>query len=83
MIDKLQSLVKQFNNLSDKMSEPDVVSDIKLYSSLAREHKRLSPVIPNINDYNKKFNHLQEDEEILKGNNKELKELVKDEISPL
>ena len=35
MIDKLQSLVKQFNDLSEKMSAPDVVSDINLYSSLA------------------------------------------------
>ena len=83
MIDKLQSLVKQFNDLSEKMSAPDVVSDIKLYSSLAKEHKRLSPVIPNVNNYIKKFNHLQEDEEILKGTNKELKELIKDEIGPL
>ena len=83
MIDKLQSLIKQFNDLSKKMSEPDIVSDIKLYSSLAKEHKRLSPIIPNVNDYIKKFNHLQEDEEILKGNNKELKELIKDEIGPL
>ena len=83
MIDKLQSLIKQFNDLSDKMSNPDIVSDIKLYSSLAKEHKRLSPIIPNVNDYIKKFNHLQEDEEILKVNNKELKELIKDEIGPL
>lgn len=83
MIDKLQSLIKQFNDLSEKMSDSDIVSDIKLYSSLAKEHKKLSPVIPNINDYIKKFNHLQEDEEILKGNNKELKELIKDEIGPL
>ncbi len=83
MIDKLQSLIKQFNDLSKKMSDPDIVADIKVYSSLAKEHKRLSPIIPNINDYIKKFNHLQEDDEILKGNNKELKDLIKDEIGPL
>ena len=83
MIDKLQRLIKQFNDLSKKMSAPDIVSDIKLYSKLAKEHKRLSPIIPNVNDYIKKYNHLQEDEEILKGNNKELKELIKDEIGPL
>mgnify|MGYP001157161133 FL=1 len=83
MIDKLQRLIKQFSDLSKKMSDPDIVSDIKLYSKLAKEHKRLSPIIPNVNDYIKKYNHLQEDEEILKGNNKELKELIKDEIGPL
>ena len=83
MIDKLKSLIKQFNDLSEKMSNPDIISDIKKYSSLAKEHKRLSPIIPNVNDYIKKFNHIKEDEEILKGNNKELKELIKDEIGPL
>lgn len=83
MIDKLKNLISQFDDLSVKMSNPEIVADIKQYSSLAKEHKRLSPVIPDINDYIKKFQHLQEDEEILKGNNKELKELVKDEIGPL
>ena len=58
MIDKLKSLIKQFNDLSEKMSNPDIVSDIKQYSSLAKEHKRLSPIIPNVNDYIKKFNHI-------------------------
>tara|TARA_B100001175_G_scaffold195753_1_gene166094 strand:+ start:108 stop:1175 length:1068 start_codon:yes stop_codon:yes gene_type:complete len=83
MINRLKSLINQFNDLSNKMSDPQVVSDIKQYSSLAKEHKKLSPVIPDITDYIKKFNHLEEDEEILKGNNKELKELVRDEIGPL
>ena len=83
MIDKLKNLINQFDDLSVKMSNPEIIADIKQYSSLAKEHKRLSPVIPDINDYIKKFQHLQEDEEILKGNNKELKELVKDEIGPL
>ena len=83
MIDKLESLIVQFNDISKKMSDPDIVSDVQQYSSLAKEHKRLSPIIPDVNNYIKKFYHLQEDEEILKGNDKELKELIKDEINPL
>ena len=58
MIDKLESLIIQFNDISKKMSDPDIVSDVKQYSSLAKEHKRLSPIIPDVNNYIKKFYHL-------------------------
>ena len=50
MIDKLESLIIQFNDLSKKMSDPDIISDVKQYSSLAKEHKRLFPIVPDVNN---------------------------------
>ncbi len=83
MVNRLNQLIKEYNILSQKMSNPDIISDIKTYSQLAREHRRIDNIIPKAKQYIKQFNHLQEDEEILQGNDKELKELVKDEITSL
>jgi len=83
MIDRLNQLILEYNQISEKMSDPETISNIKIYSDLAREHRRLDLVIPKAQDYIKNFNQLLEDEEILQGNDKELKELVKDEIHDL
>ena len=80
MLNRLNKLIEEHNSITEQMSDPKVVSDIKLYSSLAKEHRRLDPIIPQAQQYIKKINQLKEDEEILQGNDKELKELVKDEI---
>jgi len=68
MIEKLENLVQGFNNLSLKMSEPEVISNIPEYTKLAKEHI---------------YKQIKDDEEILKGDDKELKDLVKEELSSL
>ena len=80
MLNRLNKLIEEYHLITEKMSDPKIVSDIKLYSGLAKEHRRLDPIIPQAEQYIKKLNQLKEDEEILQGNDKELKELVKDEI---
>jgi len=80
MLNRLNKLIEEYNSITEQMSDPQVISNIKLYSNLAKEHRRLDPIIPKAQQYIQKFNQLKEDEEILQGNDKELKELVKDEI---
>jgi len=83
MINKLQDIIKQYDNLMVKMSSPNIMSNISEYKKLAREEKSLSNIIPKAKKYIQKYNQLKEDEEIFKGDDKELKELVKDEINEL
>jgi len=83
MINRLNQLIVEYEQISEKMSDPEVISNIKVYSDLAREHRRIDFIIPKAKQYIKQYNHLKEDEEILQGNDKELKELVKDEINNL
>ena len=80
MIDRLNRLIEEYNTISEKMSDPKIISDVKGYARLAKEHRRLDEIIPKAQQYIQKFDHLKEDEEILQGNDRELKELVKDEI---
>ena len=83
MINRLNQLIEEYNNLAEKMSDPTIIADIKQYAQLAKEHRRIDGIIPKAKEYIKQYKHLEEDEEILQGNDKELKELVKDEIGSL
>ena len=83
MFNKLQNIIKQYDELMVRMSSSDIMSNIKEYKKLAREEKTLSSIIPKAKIYIQKYNQLKEDEEIFEGDDKELKELVKDEIAEL
>ena len=81
MKNKLQSLILEYEILIKKMSEPDIVNDISQYTTLAKEHRRLTPVIQKSESYLKLETQIKEGEEILQGNDLELKEIVKEELT--
>ena len=83
MIKKLQSLIETYSILSKKMAEPNIISDVARYTKLAKEYRKLTPTINLAHQYIKTFRHIQEDEEILQGQDTELKEIVKDELGDL
>ena len=83
MINRLNQLIEDYDEISEKMSDPSIIADIKTYSQLAKDHRRLDGIIPKAKAYIQKTTQLKEDEEILQGNDRELKELVKDEIGLL
>ena len=81
MIEKLTNLVKHYELIVNKMSDPKVVSDIEKYTELAKEHRQLTPIIDMSKQYISLYNNIKDDEEILLGDDVELKEIVKEEIS--
>ena len=83
MIEKLENLVRRFNNLLLKMSKPEVISNIPEYTKLAKEHRHLNNIMPQAKSYINIYKQIKDDEEILKGDDKELKDLVKEELSSL
>ena len=83
MIDKLHTIITRYDELADLMSQPDAMQDMKAFTKLAREHSGLTELVEHSKKYIYTYEQLQEDEEILNGDDPELKELVKDEIGPL
>jgi peptide chain release factor 1 len=83
MINKLQQIIVDYENLTNKMSAPDIIADIKQYTELAKQHRQLSNIVPKANEYIDIYNQIQEDEEILQGDDRELKEIAKEEILTL
>lgn len=53
MFDKLLELENKFKDLQDKMSDPKVLSDVKLITKYSKELKNLDPILKKYNDYKK------------------------------
>ena len=83
MIDKLQTVLARYDELAELMNLPDAMQNMKAFTKLAREHRSLTELVDESKKYIKTFNQLKDDEEILNGDDPELKELVKDEIGEL
>ena len=65
------------------MNQPGSLNDRKKFAEMAKEHSYLTDVVEKANTYIKKYNQLKDDEDILAGNDKELIELVREEITSL
>ena len=83
MIDKLKEIIAHFESLELKMADPNLVNDQKLYTESAREHRRLSPIVEKANHFIKIANQIEDDNNILNSDDKDLKEIAKAEIEDL
>ena len=83
MIDKLQTIIERYDTLAELMSQPDAMHNMKAFTQLAREHSGLTELVELSKKYIDTYKQLQDDEEILNGDDPELKELVRDEIGHL
>ena len=83
MIDKLKTIIERYDTLAELMSKPDAMHNMKVFTQLAREHSGLTELVDLSKKYLNTYAQLQDDEDILNGDDPELKELVKDEIGLL
>ena len=81
MYDKLKLVEQHFNDVSNKLMDPDVISDQEQYKKLMREHKQLSPIVDKFHEYEKTKESLEEAYQMLNegGLDKDFKELVEEE----
>jgi len=83
MIDKLQSIIDKYNELSESLADPVIISDSKKFAKIAKEHNSISLIVDKSKIYIDKNNQLQSAKEILDSEDSELIVLAKEEISIL
>ena len=92
MFEKLLSLEDKFNEINEKLMQPEVVNDSRLYTELMKEYKTLEPIAQTFGEYKKAKEQFEEAQELLDagGLDKDFKEMVqaqyeesKDEMSEL
>ena len=67
MIDKLNIVKQRFDEVSDLIIQPDIISDQKRYVQLNKEYKDLKRLVDKRETYIELTNNLKEAEEILSG----------------
>lgn len=81
MIEKIKEIKDHYNDLSAKLSDPAVISDMKAYKDLMREHKRLTPIIDKFNEYQSYEQSYKEACDILDSeSDAELRELAEETL---
>ena len=65
MFDKLELAQSRYNEINEKLQEPNVASDQNLYRDLMKEHKNLDPLIGKYREYLKAKQEFEESGEML------------------
>ena len=66
MLEKLQVVQQRFDEVSDLIVQPDIISDQKRYIQLNKEYKELSILVEKIKIYKTSLSNLKEAESLLK-----------------
>lgn len=82
MIEKVRLMEQRYNELSNKLSEPNVADNQKLFAELMKEFKNLTPIVEKYKEYEKAENSFNEAHELLNagGLDKDFKEMVQSEF---
>jgi len=81
MFEKLAVMEEKYNEISERLSDPEVISDNKLYAQLMKEFKNLTPIIEKYREYKKSKENFNEAKELLDngGLDKDFREMVQAE----
>jgi peptide chain release factor 1 len=80
MFDKLKDIVTKHVELEKLLSDPDVFNKPALYQKYAREHAELYDLVEAFREYERTQESIEEGQALLRGNDDELKEIVREEM---
>jgi len=81
MLDKLRIIKQRFDEVSDLIIQPDIMSDQKRYIKINKEYKDLSAVMKIGDEYSALLDNIEEAKEIIAdGSDEEMTEMAKAEL---
>lgn len=83
MLDKLEAIKGRFDNLGVSLTNPEVVSDNRKFTQLSKEYRSLEKIVQAYEAYKRVLDDLDFNKEALNGDDDELRELAKLELSGL
>lgn len=83
MINKLKEIVAHLKSLENQMLDPELINNQKKYKETTKEHRRLEPIVEKSYEYIETQQQIDDDNEILNGDDEELKEIAEAEIGEL
>jgi len=83
-LERLQGIKNRFHEVSELITNPNIVSDMKKYIQLNKEYKQLEPIMEAYNEYKDITDNIESAQEILNGEkDDELREMAKEELESL
>ena len=81
MIERLETTLKRFNEITEELSKPEVLNNVELMTTLSKEQSQISEIVDKYKIYKKVLSDLEEAKELL--NDKEMAELAKEDVNNL
>lgn len=84
MLEKLDFIEDKYNDLTRKISDPEVIADQQAWQKLMREHASMEEIVHKYKEYKDVVKNISNDKGMLNdGVEDELKELVEEELKEL
>ncbi len=80
MFDKLDFIVDKYEELSEKIADPEIINDNKIWQKYMKEHSDLTPIVEAYTEYKDAKKNIEEAKELMYSGDEELKEFAKMEI---
>ena len=81
MIDRLEATVKRYDEITNELSKPEIIQDIKKMTELSREQTRLTETVELYKRYKQVLSGIEEAKELVKD--LELGEFAREELASL
>ncbi|MBP7654657.1 PCRF domain-containing protein, partial [Candidatus Dependentiae bacterium] len=84
LTDKLSEIQNKYNDLTEKLSQPDIMTNMKIYQQYSKELSDLEPMVNAGKEYKRVLKEIEDDIELSKlSDEKDLAELALNEIKLL
>ncbi len=82
MFDKLDDLLRRYEEIMNELSEPSVTANQERFRALMKEQSDLEPIVRAYREYKKKKQDIEDSLAMLDGeNDEEMRELLKEELA--
>jgi peptide chain release factor 1 len=83
MFDKLKDIEERYRELENMLSNPEIIGNKSLYQKYVMEHADLRELVEAFREYDKINERIEEGQALLRGDDDELKEIVREEMPQL
>lgn len=84
MIDKLEAMKAKYNDLEVALTNPEVVTDNKRFSTVSKEYKKLQPIVESYKKYRACLDGIEFGKEVLRTeSDEELRDMAKEDLETL
>ncbi len=84
ILDKLEIIKNRWEEIGDKMNDPDVMTDVKKFVKLNKDYRELEPVVNAYKEYKNILANIENTKEVLNTEkDPEFKEMAKEELEEL
>ena len=84
MIEKLEFIEEKYEDLSRKISDPEIISDQNIWKKLMKEHASIEPIVEKFREYKSVLKEIEDSNSMLSEQpDKEFEEMVRIELEEL